>query len=196
MSRLWGFRSLCRILWLWMYLRARSSWNMKICKKTAPSVQTWARSWALMAPAVPLTRTLWECRPPGCWVMYWARSVCYRNKKKTCECHWWSKRDTPQPRQAAAITQTTNIFSTAHWMKHHRYRESPGEEMNCLTKEEPIQRTWLTTLLDGFCTDLLQVLSVRHWSLSHHVFKDECECLTGVDDVMQENNVGVFQAFK
>lgn len=39
---------------------------------------------------------------------------------------------------------------------------------------------------------LLHILS----QVCLYVLKDKCECLFGVDDVMEQDNVGVFQAFQ
>lgn len=39
-SKFWGFRSLWRTRWWWMYARPRRSWNMKSWKKWTPYLRT------------------------------------------------------------------------------------------------------------------------------------------------------------
>lgn len=51
-------------------------------------------------------------------------------------------------------------------------------------------------MTSAFCTAAPSGPAVNNGRPAHHVFEDKCKRLAGVDDVMQENNVGVFQAFE
>lgn len=155
MSRFWGLRSRCRILLLWIYDKPRNSWNMKICQREKERERDgqyflsfpflwFALNWSNMKSNDLLTRTFHGWSPPGCWIIYWAKSVC-------CTSETYDDYLKTSPR--------------ASFLKALVIHEALGKWENMAV----------------VCT--------------HHILEDEGEGLACMDDVMEQDDVGVLEAF-
>lgn len=145
--------------------------------------------------------------------MYWARSVCCNNTRRRKKSPRVITCSLVSLNQTHVKTLSTSFHQMFVWFEVHvmqlkapeKLLNRPDDDDVCFLNYQMtfkfhcnldfLRNTWVLCVY----TDIFQIKRrPRHLKLnvSHHVFKDEGQWLSGVDDVMEDDDVGVFQTFE